>query len=61
MDTLHRISHSTIFWQIMFFLMSCIAVTNYVIRPRVIIKTEHIYLIYEHPSDEHPMIETRAI
>jgi len=45
----------------MFFLMSCIAVTNYVIRPRVIIKTEHIYLIYEHPSDEHPMIETRAI
>jgi hypothetical protein len=31
------------------------------VNPRVVVKPEYIYLIYENPYDEHPMIETRVI
>jgi len=38
MKLIHRISHSLIFWQVMFFAMSVVAVISYARGPRVVIK-----------------------
>ena len=60
MNTLYRISISLNFWRIAFLLMTMVAVTTYAIRPRVVVKRETIYLIFENVNDKYP-IETRVI
>jgi len=60
MATLLKISESIWFWRIMFFVMVGITIFFYITRPRVVMRSEYIYLIHENPSDSSP-VESKFI
>ena len=64
MNRLSRISSSMMFWQVMVFVTLAVAyaaIAGWYLNPRVVIKKENIYLIYDASDLDKEPVETRVI